>query len=247
MAGFDINFGALQPLNPLAAVDYYDYGQKQQRRKREDAAYQRYATDPKGGIDDLMAVDPKTALALRSDNRAQATADREAQKEADKEQFEFTKSAATILARRRKSYGDAPDAADRFAQDFDRLSTFFDDMPGYTAESMEALKQQAMQDPSILDVISRDADEKLKFFNTKQGVVGVDPVSGEGEMAYQLPEDPLDAELKRALIQQRLSSSGAADARAAKTRATPVGGRGRSRSRASGRPLGAQLNPNDGW
>ena len=36
MAGFDINFGALQPLNPLAAVDYYDYGQKQQRKKRED-------------------------------------------------------------------------------------------------------------------------------------------------------------------------------------------------------------------
>lgn len=71
MAG-EISWNILNTNRPLAGVvDSYAAGQAMGRKRRLDDAYRTYATDPARGIAEITAVDPKTGLALRADQRVQ--------------------------------------------------------------------------------------------------------------------------------------------------------------------------------
>lgn len=69
--GVDINWGALQPApNAFGLfVQGQEAGTEMRKQKAKENAFQKYSTDPKGAIGDLMGVDPASAIQLRSLNR----------------------------------------------------------------------------------------------------------------------------------------------------------------------------------
>lgn len=81
------------------------------------------------------------------------------------------------------------------------------------------------------------ADEQMKLFSTKDGLVGYDPRKKSAELLYGVTPDPWEEELARAridatraLVGQRGASANAANARATATRTKGAGGSGVSSS-----------------
>lgn len=77
---YGIDFGALQTPDFLgSALKHYDYGKKMRQDRDRQSALQMYASDPQGGVDAMMAVDPVMGLKLRDDATAQMASQRRAQ------------------------------------------------------------------------------------------------------------------------------------------------------------------------
>lgn len=170
-----------------------------------------------GMIDDGLRLEnvgaQREALASQQASREQAAAQEE-----QKQRAAFLREAATVLRqipaeqRGQAFQGQIAPALKTMGMD--------DELLGQMVNHL---------DDNSLNTFIGEIDNQMKMFNTASGVVGVDQ-QGNAKLLY---EDPVaiaykqaQTEAQRALVPQRQASADASRARAAKTRATPVGGRG---------------------
>lgn len=140
-----------------------------------------------------------------------------------------------------QSLGQVPD--EKRNEAFEHVVPAFQSM-GLPDEVIEKMRA-APKDNATLQAFGATLDNELKLFSTRDGIVAVQPKTGDARLTYKVTPDPIDADTK----EQRLELLRAQTDRA---RRPPAARRSSGAStaapgRPAGRVLGATLDPNDGW
>lgn len=212
-----------------------------QGRAKRQAGAKLARRDYGGAAEDLYGAGMLRDGAAVQDAQDQvAEGQRQIEDEDRKRQLEDAKERVIFAKQVAESLGQVP--MDQRDTAFESVIPTFEAM-GLPVEAIDKMRS-APKDDNTLRMFGANLDNELKLFSTRDGIVAVQPRTGDARLTYKVTPDPIEADTK----EQRLELLRAQTERARRPPAPRGSGSGAaSQPMTQGRVLGATLDPNDGW